>query len=299
MWHGPNALQQETYLVLVDKASGFLWCELLTKTNTSAVTSVLLKIFQDFGYPATIRSDNGPQFRSEFKDFCLAHGITHETSSPHNPESNGLAEAAVKNAKLLMAKCDSQKSNFKEALLHWRNTPRRDGFSPAQLLFGRRQQTSLPTLPIHHQQIDIPNALKEKDVQHLMSQESRNQSGTPARQFLPGLRVVIRNDNTNKWTTPAVILSQQGNRPSYIVQTDEGKTFTRSHRLIREDHPHQLVSNQQSNNISTPDYDQLPNNEHVSCILASPNDQRWLRPSPGNIKNRTICPHVLGELSTN
>ena len=33
------------------------------------------------------------------RDFCASHGIQHELSSPYNPESNGLAEAAVKNLK--------------------------------------------------------------------------------------------------------------------------------------------------------------------------------------------------------
>ena len=55
----------------------------------------------DYGWPTHIRTDGGPQFWSEFKEFCTAHGITHELSSPYNPESNGLAEAAVKSLKRL------------------------------------------------------------------------------------------------------------------------------------------------------------------------------------------------------
>ena len=58
--------------------------------------------FNLLGWPQVIRSDNGPQFRSEFAEFCEINEIKHETSSPYNLQSNSLAEAAVKNAKTLL-----------------------------------------------------------------------------------------------------------------------------------------------------------------------------------------------------
>ena len=68
-----------------------------TRTSTSNVLMQLEMWFPDFGWPLFIRSDNGPQFGSEFAFFFKSHGVTHELSSPYNPESNGLAEAAMKN----------------------------------------------------------------------------------------------------------------------------------------------------------------------------------------------------------
>ena len=82
--------------------------------------------FNLLGWPQIIRSDNGPQFRSEFAEFCEMNEIKHETSSPYNPQSNGLAEAAVKNAKTLLTKCHMTKEDFQRALNHWRNFPRED-----------------------------------------------------------------------------------------------------------------------------------------------------------------------------
>ena len=79
-----------------------LWLQLglpLQKLDTKSVTSQLESWFSDFACPRHIRTDGGPQFRSEFKDFCYPHCIPHELFSPYNPESNELAESAVKNLK--------------------------------------------------------------------------------------------------------------------------------------------------------------------------------------------------------
>lgn len=60
----------QTWLIVVDRFSGFVFPKKLHKTTTSKVVGLLQCIFNDFGYPCIIRSDGGPQFRSEFKEFC-------------------------------------------------------------------------------------------------------------------------------------------------------------------------------------------------------------------------------------
>ena len=105
---------------------------------------LLTKWMDDFGYPLFIRTDNGPQFREPFKRWCGIKGISHVTSSAYHPESNGHAEQAVKSAKHLLRKLNSNLAQFRSHLQAWRNTPRADGFSPAQLFFGRRLRTGLP-----------------------------------------------------------------------------------------------------------------------------------------------------------
>ena len=72
-------------------------------------------------------------------------------SSPGHPESNGHAEAAVKTVKKLVTAA-SQKGTLDDeqldqGLLEIRNTPRADGRSPAQILFGHPVRTPLP---VHH-----------------------------------------------------------------------------------------------------------------------------------------------------
>ena len=128
--------QSEKYLIIVDYYSKYIDTEKLGSETTSAITSALFKVFSSHGIPSTLRSDNGPQFSSsEFKTFCVEHGIDHQTSSPHFQSSNGEAERAVQTVKRLWSK--SQNKNL--ALLDYRTTPL-DGvnLSPAQLLMGRR-----------------------------------------------------------------------------------------------------------------------------------------------------------------
>ena len=75
--------------------------------------------------------------------------MTHMTSSPHYPQSNGKAEATIKSMKKLISAAWTGRSvnwdKLSRALLQYRNTPsRKDRLSPAQRLFGHPVQDTLP-----------------------------------------------------------------------------------------------------------------------------------------------------------
>ena len=97
--------------------SGYLCTEKLRRTDTESVIKQLTHWFQLLDWPETIRSDSGPQYRREFDEFCEENDVKHELSSPYNPQSNGLAEAAEKNAKQLLTK-------YKDCLLYTSPSPR-------------------------------------------------------------------------------------------------------------------------------------------------------------------------------
>ena len=89
-------------------------------------------------------SDNGPQFSGfEFRDFATEYGFTHTTSSPKYPQSNGEAERAVQTIKKLLKKSKDPYI----ALLMYRETPLQNGYSPSELLMGRKLKTKLPINP--------------------------------------------------------------------------------------------------------------------------------------------------------
>ena len=57
------------------------------------VIDFLGPVFTRYGYPFSVKSDNGPQFVSHvFKDFLVEHRIEHHTSPPLWPQANGEVE---------------------------------------------------------------------------------------------------------------------------------------------------------------------------------------------------------------
>ena len=147
----------------------------LNSTTTQSIINVLETWFNTLGWPSNIRSHGGPQFLGPFRQWYQKNNITHELSSPYNPKSKELAEAAVKNIKLLLSKCSITKEDPQRALYYWRNIPRTDGYSPAQLLMGRKQFTQLPAAPAHYAFYDPATAQANKDKAFQAAQRSHDQ----------------------------------------------------------------------------------------------------------------------------
>ena len=141
-------LNKTTYLLVVDYFSRFLEIQKLTSTTSANVITVLKSIFARHGIPATLVTDNGPQFISnEMNQFSSTYRFRHVTSSPHYHQSNGQAERAVKTVKALLTKS----TDLYLALLSYRATPLPwCGLSPAQLLMGRIIRTDVPQHPTMH-----------------------------------------------------------------------------------------------------------------------------------------------------
>lgn len=139
-WNGAE------YILIIDSFSG--WIEIIKLGNTFSRTVIekLKEVFSRFGIPDVVHSDNGPQYSSEeFQMFSREWGFSHVTSSPYYPQSNGLAERAVRSAKDLLEKCKRDGTDINLAWLNQRNTPRDEILgSPAQRLMSRRLKSTIP-----------------------------------------------------------------------------------------------------------------------------------------------------------
>ena len=119
----------------------------------------------------------------------------HKLTSPHNPQAKGLAESAVKNAKHLLIKCKQANQDFQTVLACWRNTPRADGYSPAQMFMGRRQQTNMPlTLellqPINPEEIKNSAQRRDEDIPKAAEYERIKSK------HLDGTKVLVKHHKT-------------------------------------------------------------------------------------------------------
>ena len=130
------------YLLIVDYYSRYPEVVKLSSTTSTAVIAAMKSTFARHGLPEVLRTDNGPQYSSaEMTDFLSSHNITHTTSSPHFPQSNGMAERCVQTVKRLL----KQSNDFNIALLNYRATPLPwCNRSPSELLMGRCIRTMLP-----------------------------------------------------------------------------------------------------------------------------------------------------------
>ena len=153
-------------LAVICQFLGYGLLSLLKKMTTAYILQTLDSLFTEYRYPSIIRSDGGPQFRSEFDEYCKKNAIEHESSSHYNHESHGLAESAVKNLKSIILRCDDTGEELKPAIAAWRNMVRADRSSPSQMFFGRTQKQKLPMLNPNATSFDPAVLIQKRDKLH-------------------------------------------------------------------------------------------------------------------------------------
>ena len=120
----------------VDVFSKYIIVRKLPNSTSAAVCIELSMIVTELGLPHIIKSDNGPCYNSkEFQQFLQHYSITHQTSIPNHPRSNGFVERMVRVAKKLMDKAGKERKPWISCLLNYRVTPQSGSIaSPLQLL---------------------------------------------------------------------------------------------------------------------------------------------------------------------
>ena len=171
-------------------------------------------------------SDNGPQYTAvSFDHFANEYGFTHVTSSPGYPQSNGAAERAVRTVKAMLVKNDDPYL----ALLTYRSTPLENGYSPAELLMGRKLRTTVPVVPTQLlPSLPEISQLREKEKQMKEKQRKnfdRHHRATDLKPLQTGASVWIP-DNSSEGTVVG-----ETNPRSYVVQTPSG-TYRRNRRQL-------------------------------------------------------------------
>ena len=234
-----------TFLVCADRLSGWPYVSVCRRAaSAEQLTRDLRHLFSLMGVPTLLRSDGGPQFTSStLRHFLKKWEVSHQMSSPGHPQSNGHAEAAVKTVKKLVMAA-SQRGTLDEeqldrGLLEIRNTPRADGRSPAQLLFGHPVRTPLP---VHHRAFapqwqriaddcDARSAELQREVRQRHDRHTR-----PLSRLGIGSRVDVQDLTTGRWDRTGTVVAI-GARRSYSVKMPSGRLYWRNRRFLRPYRP--------------------------------------------------------------
>ena len=138
------------FLIVADVFSKYFLVKKLANSTSAAICAELATIVTELGLPHIIRSDNEPCYNSkEFQQFLQHYNITHHTSSPHHPRSNGFVERMVRVAKKLMDKAGKEGKPWISGLYEYRVTPQSGSIaSPLQLITQHTPgEKDLPQLP--------------------------------------------------------------------------------------------------------------------------------------------------------
>lgn len=226
----------KNYLVVIDYYSRWLEVFQVNNKDSEVVIKYCKELFAKFGVPSEVIADNNPFGSYSFKKFAEKWGFKVTNSSPHYPQSNGVAEKGVGIFKGMMRKCIEDQGDFNLYLLNYRNSPVAGlNYSPAQLMFCKNLRTKFP---ITHEMLkpQVPENTKE---QKLIGQKKQanyyNKSClTNEVEFSANEKVLVQNIFNKRWEK-GVIIEKLNYPRSYLVRMDSNhNTLRRNTKFIKK-----------------------------------------------------------------
>jgi transposase InsO family protein len=133
-----------------DNLFGWVEAAPLIKLTASNVAKFLLEYWvYRYGSIKTVTTDNGSEFKEEFKDTVAKIGAKLAQTTPYYPEANGMVERGNKPIKDTLVKmCGQSGGKWREHLplvlfSHRISTKRTTGYTTYEIIFGQ-----LPVLPV-------------------------------------------------------------------------------------------------------------------------------------------------------
>jgi len=104
----PESLKGYTQLlVMVDKFTRFVWLKPVLSKEKEAVSQAILEVFLSYGFPSTIKSDQGNEFvNSAVQEVCKLAGTQHNKVVAYNHHANGLVESQNKTIRTTLKKME-------------------------------------------------------------------------------------------------------------------------------------------------------------------------------------------------
>jgi len=198
-------------------------------------------IFNQYGYPEKILSDNGTQFTStEFEEFCERSDILHLKSAPFHQQANGKAERMIQTIKKYLKKG----ANLTKTLQVMRDTPRSaDEPSPYQQMFSRKMRTPLRPSPLNLQKVesyleDVRIEFSSEEKESVYKGKAKDVDKTHERKnpyFKVGDIVYFQKANKGKWTPGQIteVVPYTGHNQYKVLEDSTGATYRRDRSMIK------------------------------------------------------------------
>ena len=150
---GPTTIPEARYLiVIVDYYSK--WPEVIPVSSISSesITNTLREVFQRYGFPKEIVSDNGKQFVAKAtRDYLQSVGVQSRFVALYAPSQNGLVERFNRTLSEKFKECErfgwKKIDAMSKLLFDYRGTPHSTtGVSPFEAMFGRKMRNDVSRL---------------------------------------------------------------------------------------------------------------------------------------------------------
>ena len=222
--------ESHSYLLVVDYTSRFPIVRDLKSMSAQHIVEHIRLIFSEYGWPDTPVSDNGLCYVAEtFTNLMKEYAVNHITSSPHYPQSNGLAEKFVQMVKNLFHKAKDEGTDIHKCLMIYHNTPLAStSKSPMQMLQQRSARS----------QLLLSNAARRQLGIAVEQPSSNKNQHLPAHNFHIGQEVMCQSPITKRWF-PATIKALCPDPKSYQIETQEGIAYRRTQNHLKPFKSHQ------------------------------------------------------------
>lgn len=233
--HIPRCGSQE-FLMITDTYSRMFWIIEMRKKNSLATCKALREIFNIWGNPKEMMTDNGPPFNSPtFSADLGVDGIIHKRVIPFCPQTNGMVER--RNVGVLRALRGAAIDGvpWRDALSHYVNAYNHDiphsvtGATPFELLTGRRYRGFFPSLmgkkyePLLRDDI-VENDASAKEKSTRYADKRRGAISSDVRE---GDWVVITNYNRKDKMDPPFL-----NEEFQVILRKDAKVIVRNNKGI-------------------------------------------------------------------
>ena len=247
----------DSYLLIVDYTSRYPVVCKSTLMTGQHIASHFKLICSEYGWPETLVSDNRPCYTSEsFTNLMKEYNIHHITSSPHYPQSNGLAEKYMQMMKNLFYKAKEEGKDLFKCLMVYCNTSLSNSpSSPMQILTSRSARFSLLLSHAVRKQkgLDCEDLRTHCKNEHLLLHD------------LHLHQAVMYQDPASKRWYPATITKLSQEPRNYIITTKQGVQYRKTQAHLKS---YQLQENTNEDEL-------LVQNNHKQTVKSAKYKQNY------------------------